>query len=293
MNVDACTASFPVSCLRVFLHQVEGIIRKRHRLKRKRFFKGQSQVKGVQLSSFMESSKKPVPLVEKLIPVLPGVDVGWGVRQNGQSRRFSPGQFFRRPAEIPPGRGLESYHISSERGVGCVQGKNPSFGRGEFQPGRKDGFDDFLTHRPFLAPRHPDYLHSDRASTGSDPAGLDVSDCSTADRNRIHTEVVRKPPVFELYHGLLEFFRDSVGGWKPPLAVIGNPCPEQFSVPVRDHCGIAGVLEQISWQTEEVCGNQNAAYRNDSTGPFPHVESHLFTVALPEALLPCRKQCWR
>ena len=148
--------------------------------------------------------------MQELDPVLAGMDVGRRIRQDGQGRRFSPGKLCRRPSEIAPGSCFKPHYVPTERGMRSVHADDLFLRASQLETGGEDGFDQFLAEIPVLAPRHPDYLHGNRATSACDMACLDVTYGSPDYGKRIDTMVEQEPPVLEHDQGGTELFGNAV-----------------------------------------------------------------------------------
>ena len=221
-------------------------------LGQKGFAYGKYPIQGIYLALFVQGVQKTVPFPEQLLAVFAGMDSGGGVRQNGKSGCFGPGQILRSAGKISPRCGLKPHNVSSEGGVRSIKGKYPVLGTANLQSGRQDGLNRFLPQGPFLSSGHPYDLHRDGAASALDVTGTDVLHKSPSDSYGIHSGMVSEILVLELYEGGFVLFGNAVAGRKPPLPVIGDPRSEKESVPVIDDSGIRRAFEKVAGKAERI-----------------------------------------
>ena len=179
------------------------------------------------------------------------IDERRSVGQHRQGGRLAPRETPCRPAVVTPGGGVEAHHIAAERSVRDIQAEDLLLAAGGLQPQRQHHLHQLVDKRAApRPPRQPYHLHGDRAAAADDAAGTQVLAGRPQQGEGVDTRMTEEILVLVEPDGRGKLIRHTVGRRETPLTVGGDLCPQQLSLPVRQHRG-RGIVERDHRQEEE------------------------------------------
>ena len=134
-------------------------------------------------------------------------------------------------SEISPRSGFQTHHISTEWGIGSIQGQDFIFAESRLQTSGHYRFQNFLPKSSVgLGTAQAYYLHTYGAASTHNSAGLQIAECCPYYGYRVHSVVRKEIPVLKKNQAAGIFFGNIGGRRKTPLTILSHSCSQKLPI---------------------------------------------------------------